>query len=542
MSDGSFEGAGVGVGVGARVVGFDVAGTRAAASGAAALAYDGVSFRYPGAREEVLRGASMSVPVGAFALLVGGTGSGKSTLLSLAKPQIAPAGERSGSVRVFGRLVDDLDEASACEVGYVFQDPDNQIVCDSVWHEMAFGLENLGTPQGEMRRRVAEASYFFGMGPWFHSDTDSLSGGRKQLLALASTLVMQPRILLLDEPTAQLDPIAARNFLHALFRVNRELGCTVVVATHGPELMADYATCAFELVDGAVRPVEDLGRFKREAAAGASAEDGVAGDSAGIGFRPAAAIPPASGVGPADAAIDAGGNPGGTPVDAGGRVSVPGDVAVSARGTWFRYGRDDDWVLRGLDLEVSRGEVHALVGGNGCGKSTLLALIAGMRRPQRGEVRAQIAAKAMLPQDPKALFAEERVDEELMEWARIGGYGADEVRATMREVGLADLADLHPYDLSGGQRQMLALGKLLLVRPRLLLLDEPTKGLDRAAREQVAGMIEAARRDGVTVVVSTHDLAFVSRVADRVSLMFDGELACTEPVGEFFRNNLFYRP
>lgn len=461
-----------------------------------ALAYDDVTFRYPGSHGDVLSGVSVAVPAGAFALLVGGTGSGKSTLLSLAKPQIAPAGDRAGQVRVFGRPVDDLDGAAACEVGYVFQDPDNQIVCDSVWHEMAFGLENLGTPQGEMRRRVAEASYFFGMGSWFHSDTDALSGGRKQLLALASTLVMQPRVLLLDEPTAQLDPIAARNFLHALFRVNRELGCTVVAATHEPELMADYATCAFELVDGAVRPVEDLGRFKCEAAL---AERGALCDA-----------------------------------------NAP--AAVSARGAWFRYGRDDDWVLRGLDLEVRQGEVHALVGGNGCGKSTLLALIAGTRRAQRGEVRSAISAKAMLPQDPKALFAEERVDEELMEWAHIGGYGADEVQAMMGELGLADRAGLHPYDLSGGQRQMLALGKLLLVHPRLLLLDEPTKGLDRAAREHVAGMIEAARRDGVTVIVSTHDLAFVRRVADRVSLMFDGELACTEPVGEFFRNNLFYRP
>ena len=461
-----------------------------------ALAYDDVTFRYPGSHGDVLSGVSMAVPAGAFALLVGGTGSGKSTLLSLAKPQIAPAGDRAGQVRVFGRPVDDLDGAAACEVGYVFQDPDNQIVCDSVWHEMSFGLENLGTPQGEMRRRVAEASYFFGMGPWFHSDTDALSGGRKQLLALASTLVMQPRVLLLDEPTAQLDPIAARNFLHALFRVNRELGCTVVVATHEPELMADYATCAFELVDGAVRPVEDLGRFKCEAAL---AERGALCDA-----------------------------------------NAP--AAVSARGAWFRYRRDDDWVLRGLDLEVRQGEVHALVGGNGCGKSTLLALIAGTRRAQRGEVRSAISAKAMLPQDPKALFAEERVDEELMEWAHIGGYDADEVQAMMGELGLADRAGLHPYDLSGGQRQMLALGKLLLVHPRLLLLDEPTKGLDRTARERVAGMVEAARRDGVTVIVSTHDLAFVRRVADRVSLMFDGELACTEPMGEFFRNNLFYRP
>lgn len=461
-----------------------------------ALAYDDVTFRYPGSHGDVLSGVSMAVPAGAFALLVGGTGSGKSTLLSLAKPQIAPAGDRAGQVRVFGRPVDGLDGAEACEVGYVFQDPDNQIVCDSVWHEMSFGLENLGTPQGEMRRRVAEASYFFGMGPWFHSDTDALSGGRKQLLALASTLVMQPRVLLLDEPTAQLDPIAARNFLHALFRVNRELGCTVVVATHEPELMVDYATRAFELVDGAVRAVENLGRFKCEA----------------------------------------------TLAERGALCDANAPAAVSARGAWFRYGRDDDWVLRGLDLEVRQGEVHALVGGNGCGKSTLLALIAGTRRAQRGEVRSAISAKAMLPQDPKALFAEERVDEELMEWAHIGGYGADEVQAMMGELGVADRADLHPYDLSGGQRQMLALGKLLLVHPRLLLLDEPTKGLDRTARERVAGMIEAARRDGVTVIVSTHDLAFVRRVADRVSLMFDGELACTEPVGEFFRNNLFYRP
>lgn len=461
-----------------------------------ALAYDNVTFRYPGSHGDVLSGVSMAVPAGAFALLVGGTGSGKSTLLSLAKPQIAPAGDRAGQVRVFGRPVDGLDGAAACEVGYVFQDPDNQIVCDSVWHEMSFGLENLGTPQGEMRRRVAEASYFFGMGPWFHSDTDALSGGRKQLLALASTLVMQPRVLLLDEPTAQLDPIAARNFLHALFRVNRELGCTVVVATHEPELMVDYATCAFELVDGAVRAVENLGRFKCEA----------------------------------------------TLAERGALCDANAPAAVSARGAWFRYGRDDDWVLRGLDLEVRQGEVHALVGGNGCGKSTLLALIAGTRRAQRGEVRSAISAKAMLPQDPKALFAEERVDEELMEWAHIGGYGADGVQAMMGELGVADRADLHPYDLSGGQRQMLALGKLLLVHPRLLLLDEPTKGLDRTARERVAGMIEAARRDGVTVIVSTHDLAFVRRVADRVSLMFDGELACTEPVGEFFRNNLFYRP
>lgn len=482
-------------------------------SEATALAFDKVSFRYAGARDDVLRDVSVSVPAGAFALLVGDTGSGKSTLLSLAKPQIAPAGERSGKVRVFGRSVDDLSAIEACEIGFVFQDPDNQIVCDSVWHEMSFGLENLGTPQGEMRRRVAEASYFFGMEPWFHSGTDALSGGRKQLLALASTLVMQPRVLLLDEPTAQLDPIAARNFLHALFRVNRELGCTVIVATHEPSIMVDYATCAFELANGAVRAVEDLGRFKH----------GVDIPEGGPHSCARTVGSPASSVGKAAA-------------------SEREDSAVLVRNAWFRYDRDGEWVLRGLDFAVRRGEVHALVGGNGCGKSTLLSLVAGTCRAQRGEVRAGATGKALLPQDPKALFAEESVGDELMEWVKTGGYGAGEARILANRIGLAHCFDVHPYDLSGGQRQMLALGKLLLMRPRLLLLDEPTKGLDPAARERVACMIGAACRDGATVVVSTHDLAFVRRIADRVSLMFDGELACTETVDEFFRNNLFYRP
>ena len=187
-----------------------------------------LSFAYPDADAAVLEGLDWSVPQGAFALLVGGTGSGKSTLLSLLKPEIAPAGERTGELLVLGENVADMDvRASAERVGYVFQDPENQIVCETVWHEMAFGLENLGLARDEMRRRVAETSYFFGLEDWLHRDTDTLSGGRKQLLSLAAVLTLRPRVLLLDEPTSQLDPVAEKNFLHALFRVNRELGCTV---------------------------------------------------------------------------------------------------------------------------------------------------------------------------------------------------------------------------------------------------------------------------------------------------------------------------
>lgn len=240
---------------------FDRSSAAGVAYGSAAPAIEvrSLSFAYPDADAAVLEGLDWSVPQGAFALLVGGTGSGKSTLLSLLKPEIAPAGERTGELRVLGEPVADMDVlASAERVGYVFQDPENQIVCETVWHEMAFGLENLGLARDEMHRRVAETSYFFGLEDWLHRDTDTLSGGRKQLLSLAAVLALRPRVLLLDEPTSQLDPVAEKNFLHALFRVNRELGCTVVVATHQPRPMLEYATCAYRIEDGRICEVADI--------------------------------------------------------------------------------------------------------------------------------------------------------------------------------------------------------------------------------------------------------------------------------------------
>lgn len=224
-----------------------------------AIEVRGLSFTYPGAEALVLDGLDWSVPQGAFALLVGGTGSGKSTLLSLLKPEISPTGECAGELFVLGESVADMDvRASAERVGYVFQDPENQIVCETVWLEMAFGLENLGMSRDEMRRRVAETSYFFGLEDWLHRDTDTLSGGRKQLLSLAAVLALRPRVLLLDEPTSQLDPVAEKSFLHALFRVNRELGCTVVVATHQPRPMLEYATYAYRIEGGRVCEVADI--------------------------------------------------------------------------------------------------------------------------------------------------------------------------------------------------------------------------------------------------------------------------------------------
>lgn len=505
---------------------------------ALALRVRNLSFAYPAAETPVLRDVSLEVPQGAFVLLVGGTGSGKSTLLSLMKPEIAPCGDRAGSIEVLGCAVEALDaRASASAVGFVFQNPDNQIVCDSVWHEMAFGLENLGTPQAEMRRLVAETSYFFGMEDWFRQQTDTLSGGRKQLLALASTLVMQPRMLLLDEPTAQLDPIAEKNFLHALFRVNRELGCTVVVATHAPRAMVDYATAAYRLQDGCVQAVGDLDELRAVAPLRSEA-------AAASGSAMPASTCDANGAAGSACAHDA--RWGEAPVPGATTSAVPAAAsqarsAVEVERAWFRYGRDTAWVLRGLDARFAAGAAHALVGGNGCGKSTLLKLAAGVLAPGRGAVRAAVRSRALLPQDPRALFAAESVADELMEWSS-AGYGRAEADEMLARMGLAGREALHPYDLSGGQQQLLALGKLLLVRPDLLLLDEPTKGLDTPARRLVARAIEEACMAGATVLFASHDLDFVQQVAQTVSMMFDGELACTEPAAAFFERNVYYRP
>lgn len=531
-------------------------------SDAPAIEARGLSFIYPGAEAPVLDGLEWSVPQGAFALLVGGTGSGKSTLLSLLKPEIAPTGTRSGELRVLGESIADMGvRASAERVGYVFQDPENQIVCETVWHEMAFGLENLGMSRDEMHRRVAETSYFFGLEDWLHRDTDTLSGGRKQLLSLAAVLALRPRVLLLDEPTSQLDPVAEKNFLHALFRVNRELGCTVVVATHQPRPMLEYATCAYRIEGCRVRDVADMASLGRREplfsddmlgwGATRRAKNGVfsrrEGDLGSMG--PSEDVPGAKNSPELDkssafvvekslrnsseASLHTDGS----------RIlqKMHGGSATTLSEAWFRYDRAGGWVLRGLDAAFSAGAVHAVVGGNGCGKSTMLSVLAKTVKLQRGHMERGAASAALLPQNPKALLVAETVRDELMEWASTCGYDEAAARERAASLGLSGLDGCHPYDLSGGQRQLLALAKLLLIGPELLLLDEPTKGLDLASRRIIARALRDHAKSGGTVIMATHDLDFAEQVADDIAMMFDGEIACMEPPADFFADNVFYR-
>lgn len=472
-----------------------------------AVLIEDYSFAYPeegeGASTRVLDGANLRVEEGAFCVLVGSTGSGKTTLLRSCKPELAPVGEGSGRVSVFGHTVFGeaslspfTSQESASSIGYLMQGPSAQIVCDTVWHELAFGLENLGFPQDEMRRRVAEVAHFFGIEPWIRRKTEELSGGQKQLVNLAAVLALRPKLLLLDEPTAQLDPNAVKQFLFMLARVNRELGITVLMATHSPEDTAPYATQRVDL-----------------SSSGASAPRKAA----------EAALTPRRAV----------------------RAEQlrAAEAALEARDLHYRFSRHDPWVLRGVNLLVARGSVHALVGGNGCGKTTLLRCLAGVLKPQRGGVSNALArSQAMLPQDPKALFVCDSVCEELMEWSVRCGYDQAAAQEMAGRFSLAGHLAKHPYDLSGGQQQKLAIAKLLLANPQLLFLDEPTKGLDPASCAEVSRIVRSLADEGRTVVLVTHDLDFALVTADAVSMIFDGEATCTEPAEEFFANNLVYRP
>lgn len=433
---------------------------------------------------------------GSFTLITGTTGCGKTTLLRCCKPELAPNGIHTGAIKIFGKDSSTLSvEESASTIGFVMQNPDNQLVCSEPWHELAFGLENLAVPQDAIRRRVAEISHFFGMNSWLHQNVNDLSGGQKQLLALASALACAPCLLLLDEPTSQLDPVAAHSLAHALFRINRELGITVLATTHAPELMAPYATQRLALQNGQLK----------EAALPTSKV-----------YIPAA--------------------PTETPVQ---RTNEP---VLQVRDASFRYERKAPFVLKGCNLTVQKGTLHAIVGGNGCGKSTLLALAAGTMRPERGRIKAPLReCQGFIPQDPKALFVCDSVAEELRDWQRACGYGDEEIDAMMRRLRLQGLENLHPYDLSGGQQQLLAFAKVLLTRPKLLLLDEATKGLDTEAKLMVAKLCRALTAEGVTIVMATHDLPFTACAADAITMLFDGEDACTETPSEFFHNNLFYR-
>ena len=528
---------------------------------------EGVSFAYPGCDWKALNDVNFTIPRGEFVLLCGKSGCGKSTLLRQLKKNLMPYGNLEGSIRYCGQEVEDLDDrVSASEIGFVQQNPDNQIVTDKVWHELAFGLESLGLDNRTMKRRVAEMASFFGIQTWFRKHVSELSGGQKQLLNLASIMVMQPGLLILDEPTSQLDPIAASDFLATLKKINTELGTTILISEHRLEELFPMADRVLVMDGGRLA----LNGDPRETAAKMAA--GVCGD---LFCGLPAVVKIAHTVEPnrADCPLtvregrqwleDRLGEPKPPkppkkPRFARGKVEKETETpALRMQDVWFRYSAAADDVLRGVSFSVRPGELFAMLGGNGVGKTTTLKALTRLVKPYRGTI--EISGKRMdklsdrelfgqgltlLPQNPQALFTEITAKEELLEALSDRKLSESEagswVQDMLGQMQLETLAESHPYDLSGGEQQRLALGKILLREPKILLLDEPTKGLDPYFKRTLAGIFERLCAQGITILMVTHDIEFCAEHADRCALFFDGEVVSCGAPREFFSGNRFY--
>ena len=533
-----------------------------------------LSFSYPTAGDrKALDDINLTIERGQYVTFCGRSGCGKTTLLRQLKSALTPHGKRTGEILFDGTLIGNigLREQSA-RIGYVMQDPDNQIVTDKVWHELAFGLESLGVDQKTIRLRVAEMASYFGIQGWFHKKVTELSGGQKQLLNLASIMAMQPDVLILDEPTSQLDPIAASDFLNTVRKINRELRTTVLITEHRLEDIFHASDRVVIMEDGKVLTADDprqVGAFLKEkdspifAAMPSPVQIyygvvGVSENSTGS-FRKAYAdtcpLTVREGAAWLDTLFD-GRKPEKTVIeDTDPALADPEDIedpAVFVKETWFRYEKDTPDVLKGVVLRVPRKTLFAVVGGNGTGKSTLLKTICNTCKPYRGKVLidGKPVGKykdselfrhnlALLPQDPKSLFVKKTVREELLEMLEKGERESriDEIAALCE---ITPLLSQHPYDLSGGEQQRAALAKVLFTDPKILLLDEPTKGIDSFFKQQFAAILQKLKERGVTIIMVSHDVEFCAKYADLVSMFFDGSVVTTNTPNQFFSRNSFY--
>lgn len=546
-----------------------------------------VSFRYPNEERYALQNVTFSVEQGQFVVLIGQSGCGKSTLLKQLKRELAPHGERSGSLHYNGVPLEDLaPRTAAADIGFVLQNPENQVVTDKVWHELSFGLESLGVDTFTIRRRVAEMASFFGIHTWFRKETVQLSGGQKQILNLASIMVMQPKVLLLDEPTSQLDPIAAMEFIATLHRLNEELGITIIIVEHRLEEVLPIADRVVVMEQGSIiydgsprhapaslpaqhamigalptamrvfHALEHKGESPLTIREGQqwlkTLQLAEVGAKAGAEAVARAEVKARVGAG-AEAEAEAGAG-----AEAGVISRVEAEqplrpVIMEVKDVHFRYEPNGDDILRSFRLQIFEGEILTILGGNGTGKSTALKVLSGLEKPYQGHITIKgkklkkysneelyRSLLAYLPQDPRILFVKKTVSDELESMLD----GTQESERWLAEIiALLDIGHLlkrHPYDLSGGEGQKAALAKVLLRKPQILLLDEPTKGIDAFAKQSLSNILKALGQRGMTVVIVTHDIEFSAMYSERCALFFDGNIVASDSPRAFYSGNRFY--
>ena len=510
-----------------------------------------LSFSYPtvGGRT-CLQNVNLTIQRGEYVVLCGASGSGKTTLLRQLKTVLAPHGKKTGKILFNGVPLEQVSPAQqAAAIGYVMQNPDDQIVTDKVWHELAFGLESLGCDQTTMRARVAEMACYFGIADWFHKDVATLSGGQKQLLNLASIMAMQPQVLILDEPTSQLDPLAASDFLNTVRKINLELGTTVIITEHRLEDIFPHADRAVVMDKGRIIANDTPRNIGKQLYAEHSPMFTAMPTAVRVFYG-------AQGQGDCPLTVREGRtwlsenyvNPKVTSLPAE-QPAKPEELALSVSELWFRYEKQSPDVLRGVTADIPAGSLCAIVGGNGAGKSTTLKAVSGVCKPYRGKVKIfgkpiekykgkelYHGCLAMLPQDPQSLFVKGTVRDELAEMTK----DPEKLTQIAALCEVEDLLESHPYDLSGGEQQRAALAKVLLTEPKLLLLDEPTKGIDSFFKEKLAEILCKLKTQGVTILMVSHDVEFCARYADQVSMFFDGQILTTDTPRRFFGNNSFY--
>lgn len=499
-----------------------------------------VSFYYPEGVVPALTQVDLAVPAGGFVLVCGPSGSGKSTLLKHMKSSQIPFGRGTGELLFKGKDLETMELGeSARSIGFVGQNPDNQIVTDTVWHELAFGLENLGVPVEEIRKRTAETAQYFGMTEWFRQPVEALSGGQKQMLNLASVMVMQPEVLILDEPTAQMDPIGARRFFHTLKGLQQEIGTTIILSEQRLEEVMPLAQDLVYMENGQIvaqGPVQESLK--------------ILADYEKIKNKPLAmetSFPVALRVyiksREKEEEI--------VPVSVGqGRQWLSGkrvvtsehketyeetETVITVQGVDFSYEKGKK-VLEHLDWQVKKGSIYGLLGGNGAGKTTLMKLICGILKPRRGKIKTNGTVRYLV-QNPLSIFTEITAEDEL---AVCCGRDPEAVEAMLEKMELTEFRGQNPLDLSGGQQQRLALGKVLLTKPEILLLDEPTKGMDGGFKVKFGDMLRELKKQGITTVLVSHDMEFCAEYATYCGLMFDREIISGGPTREFFAENVYY--
>lgn len=547
-------------------------------------------FSYPESSRKVLEHVNLNIKEGTLNVIMGRSGCGKSTLLRQLKSVLAPAGEKEGKILYRNIPLEDTDHRTQSqEIGFVMQNPDNQIVTDKVWHELAFGLESLGYDNATIRLRVAEMASYFGIQKWFYKNVSELSGGQKQLLNLASVMAMHPSLLILDEPTSQLDPIAASDFLETVKKINRDIGTTVLLTEHRLQDIIPYADRVFVMDEGTLfleGTPREIGTKLKEQHHGMFLSMPVPMQIyAGTESALTCPLTVSEGRQWIREYIKEKGIKKEEIQQANQRLEKQGEKnenetagffghlkrqkettppAIQMKDVWFRYEKDSPDVIQNLSLEVKKGEFYALVGGNGTGKSTTLSLLGRVHQPYSGRIyldgkdlrsfsdrELYCGYLGVMPQNPQSIFLKKTVLEDL--YSVIGGKKekpSSEYPISMKKekaiegiVSLTHLEGLlnrHPYDLSGGEQQRLALAKVLLLRPKILLMDEPTKGMDAEYKEELGSILKKLQSHGMTIFMISHDVEFVAEYADTTGLFFEGNVVTSKKTRDFFAGNNFY--